>query len=408
MNTLEFLLEGGDEKSPWWGHSPRMSGGSGVKALSQILSDETLSYSLKHISKEEHFTFHGGALTPYIYISYFQDDVMKWKYVPRYWPFVRGIHRSLGNSPHDGQWCGALMFSLICAWPNGWVNNQDADDLRCHCTHYDVTVMWCRIVIQWSGQPWDLSAFNASLLSNFELMKRVKLGGSVHYGRNGLKFGTLLYPDYHSLKLTIFCTQQQFKFAVSDHPWISFWDGEEINEIYVLYKNECLHAMPITKIIHSACYTVVMGVSAKDLTHNTFDNNHTAYMHICLQGIGCVCVKNYPPEIMQPSSSTHATIVSAENQNDATIVKANFFFCHHYIVWESNNAGDARWQSWNESLKSRWIPGGFALIRVVQSENILLRFLRRGHDDDGCSCNYCAVPPSDLCLWNTAVSRWAT
>ena len=35
------------------------------------------------------------------------------------------------------------------------------------------------------------------------------------------------------------------------------------------------------------------------------------------------------------------------------------------------------------------------VIRVVQSENILLRFLRRGHADDGCSCNHRAVPPSD-------------
>ena len=115
--------------------------------------------------------------------------------------------------------------------------------------------------------------------------------------------------------------------------------------------------MPITNITHSACYIVEMGVSASDLTRITLDNNHTAYTHICLQGIGCVCVKNYPPEMMQPSSSTRATIVRAENQNDATIVKANFFFCHYYIVWESNNAGDARGQSWNESLKSRWIPG---------------------------------------------------
>ena len=28
------------------------------------------------------------------------DDVIKWKYFPRYWPFVRGIHRSPANSPH--------------------------------------------------------------------------------------------------------------------------------------------------------------------------------------------------------------------------------------------------------------------------------------------------------------------
>ena len=44
------------------------------------------------------------------------DEVIKWKHFPRYWPFVRGIHRWPVNSPHKGQWRGALMFSLIC-WP---------------------------------------------------------------------------------------------------------------------------------------------------------------------------------------------------------------------------------------------------------------------------------------------------
>ena len=43
------------------------------------------------------------------------DDVIKWKHFPRYWPFVRGIHLSPVNSPHKGQWHGALMLSLICA-----------------------------------------------------------------------------------------------------------------------------------------------------------------------------------------------------------------------------------------------------------------------------------------------------
>ena len=45
-------------------------------------------------------------------------------------PLVRGNHRSPVNSPHKGQWRGALMFSLICAWINGWVNNREAGDLR--------------------------------------------------------------------------------------------------------------------------------------------------------------------------------------------------------------------------------------------------------------------------------------
>ena len=66
------------------------------------------------------------------------DDIIKWKQFPRYWPFVRGIHRV--NSPHKGQWRGALMFSLICARKYGWVNNREAGDLWHHGAHYDVTV----------------------------------------------------------------------------------------------------------------------------------------------------------------------------------------------------------------------------------------------------------------------------
>ena len=69
------------------------------------------------------------------------DDVIKWKHFPCYWPFVRGIHRSPVNSPHKGQWRGALMFTFICAWINGWVNNREADHLRPYRTHYDVIVM---------------------------------------------------------------------------------------------------------------------------------------------------------------------------------------------------------------------------------------------------------------------------
>ena len=69
------------------------------------------------------------------------DDVIIWILFPRYWPFVRGIHLSPVNSPHKGQWRGALMFSLICAWINAWVNNREAGDLIHHCAFYDVIVM---------------------------------------------------------------------------------------------------------------------------------------------------------------------------------------------------------------------------------------------------------------------------
>ena len=74
-----------------------------------------------------------------------------------YWPFVRGMV----DSPHKGQWRGALM----CAWTNGWANNGGPDDLRRHGAHYDITVMpgyffrviaqllaWCRC---WHQHDWQ-------------------------------------------------------------------------------------------------------------------------------------------------------------------------------------------------------------------------------------------------------------
>ena len=69
------------------------------------------------------------------------DYVIKWKHFPRHWPFARGVHRPPMNSPCKGQWRGALMCSLICAWINGCVNNREASDMTRHRAHYDVTLM---------------------------------------------------------------------------------------------------------------------------------------------------------------------------------------------------------------------------------------------------------------------------
>ena len=100
------------------------------------------------------------------------DDVIKWKHFPRYWPLVRGIHRSPVtpvNSTHKGQWRGALILSLICVWTNAWVNNRDAGDLRRYRAHYDVMVM-----THWG---WDkIDAILQTKFSNeFSLIKMLEL-----------------------------------------------------------------------------------------------------------------------------------------------------------------------------------------------------------------------------------------
>ena len=73
------------------------------------------------------------------------DDDIEWKHLPRYWPFVKGIHRWPVISPHKGQWRGALMIFFICAWTNGLANNRNADDLRRHRAHYGICVKWSNI-----------------------------------------------------------------------------------------------------------------------------------------------------------------------------------------------------------------------------------------------------------------------
>ena len=72
----------------------------------------------------------------------------------RNWPVMRvplfiALQR---NAAHKGQWRRALMFSLIGAWTNGWVNNRDAGDLRRHRARYDATVMEWMDEWQWHFQ----------------------------------------------------------------------------------------------------------------------------------------------------------------------------------------------------------------------------------------------------------------
>ena len=93
-------------------------------------------------------------------------------YFPRYWPFVRGIHRVPVNSPHKGQWRGALMFSLICVWINGSVNNREAGDLRRHRAHYDVIIMMI-ICLQFGAK-------HVSLYCVFISYMVVHVHGNVH------------------------------------------------------------------------------------------------------------------------------------------------------------------------------------------------------------------------------------
>ena len=93
------------------------------------------------------------------FCSFFlHGDVTKWKHFPRYWPFVRRIHRSPVNSTHKGKWRGTLMFSLICAlnkqlskqsW--GWWFETPSRSLWRHCNV--VSCHWLPLGL--AESPWS-------------------------------------------------------------------------------------------------------------------------------------------------------------------------------------------------------------------------------------------------------------
>ena len=83
-------------------------------------------------------------------------DVIKWKHFPRYWQFVRGIHRSPVTSPRKGQWRGALLLSLIYVRISGSINNGDAGDLIRHRANYDVIVMLTDACSMFQWKLWGI------------------------------------------------------------------------------------------------------------------------------------------------------------------------------------------------------------------------------------------------------------
>ena len=77
-----------------------------------------------------------------------------------------------GNSPVTGEFPSQRPMAesvdvFFFTWTNGWVNNQECDNMRHHCIHYDVTVIilaWCQwpIGITWLIQQQSINAFPPS------------------------------------------------------------------------------------------------------------------------------------------------------------------------------------------------------------------------------------------------------
>ena len=151
---------------------------------------------------------------PILNTYYGSIGLIKWKHFPCYLLFVRGIHGSPVNSPHRGQWRGALMFSLIWAWINRWVNNRETGDWRRHRAHYDVIVM---TIITVTVNDFTLNTTNILAQTNI----------TIHVIQHAYKFGCV----HFCYNLSIYNTKQ----TQQNHVTHCRYRGI----VYELYRNVC-------------------------------------------------------------------------------------------------------------------------------------------------------------------------
>ena len=134
------------------------------------------------------------------------------------------------NSPHKCQWRRALMFSLICARINDWVNNRKAGDLRRYRGHYDVIVMTILITYRGIGGRCGIIQFAPK---NYKLH-------TFHF--QFLKFVSLLLSDFtnaYSTEFIAVVTQTRILRDIISKPHLN---------TLLIHVNECWIITPITHL----------------------------------------------------------------------------------------------------------------------------------------------------------------
>ena len=121
-------------------------------------------------------------------------------------------------------WWRYQIETFICAWTDGWVNNENAGDLRCHRAYYDVIVLWKYLVKKHSSEH---NFHNNRCSMGFKLRSYVWWG--VKYRSLGdlyrMKFAALIHrvtPDinYHRNAIDdVNATQENEKIEWKQYLW---------------------------------------------------------------------------------------------------------------------------------------------------------------------------------------------
>ena len=102
-------------------------------------------------------------------VSY-HDDVIKWEPFQRYWPFLWGVHRSLVNSTHKGQWRGAFSVFFHLRLDN-WLSKHS----WCWWFETPSCSLWRHCNALREYRPWNVPAKLQSVWSCCSHLRRLCL-----------------------------------------------------------------------------------------------------------------------------------------------------------------------------------------------------------------------------------------
>ena len=139
-----------------------------------------------------------------------------------------------GEFPSQSQWRGALMFSLSCAWINGWVNNSEAGDLRRHRVfmfkvfHEDVP----NVFDNFFTYNYTIHEHNTRSAQHLHIPLRVS-----NLTKTGIRYqGPIIWNNILKAEINPMCSEASFKimmkkclFNIIIKLWIMSYN------IYVLY-----------------------------------------------------------------------------------------------------------------------------------------------------------------------------
>ena len=137
----------------------------------------------------------------------FQEDVIIWKCIPTYWPFVRGIHQWLVDSPHKGPVALSFVFS--------WCPTEQSSDQTIEMS------------VNWDGMGAHITSHSNEILTKQSRCQWIEIAWPYVTRRNVFKSMYFWRTKTVLVSLShIYCSSNKFTQTRSRSPWCPHYETD--------------------------------------------------------------------------------------------------------------------------------------------------------------------------------------